>query len=161
MQTVLGASGQIGSELAKALKQNFTDDIRLVSRNPKKVNSSDKLFSANLLDFEQTSKAVEDSEIVYFTAGLPIDSKLWVQQFPIMMSNVIKACALHKAKLVFFDNTYMYPQTDAPQIEEAPFEPYGTKGKVRAGMTLELLEAIMSKNFNIHTRCQQSHGTVG
>jgi len=27
MQTILGASGQIGEELARALKQNFTSDI--------------------------------------------------------------------------------------------------------------------------------------
>lgn len=36
-QTILGAGGAIGVELAKALSV-FTSDIRLVGRNPKKVN---------------------------------------------------------------------------------------------------------------------------
>lgn len=35
MQTILGSGGAIGIELAKALKE-FTNEIRLVSRNPKK-----------------------------------------------------------------------------------------------------------------------------
>ncbi|HHF7372734.1 hypothetical protein [Legionella bozemanae] len=35
-QTILGANGQIAEELAKELRKNYTPDIRLVSRNPKK-----------------------------------------------------------------------------------------------------------------------------
>ena len=38
MQTILGANGTIGSVLAKELT-NYTDKIRLVSRNPKKGES--------------------------------------------------------------------------------------------------------------------------
>ena len=36
MQTILGSTGVIGNELAKALPQ-YTNKIRLVSRNPKKL----------------------------------------------------------------------------------------------------------------------------
>lgn len=32
MQTILGANGQIGEELARELKRSFTSDIRIVSR---------------------------------------------------------------------------------------------------------------------------------
>lgn len=142
MQTILGASGQIGRELALALKRDFTNDIRLVSRNPKKVNDSDQLFSADLLDAAQTLRAVEGSQIVYFTAGLPMDTQLWVVQWPILMRNVIDACAAHGAKLVYFDNTYMYPQTSIPQTEDTVFKPYGDKGKVRGVIAQALLDAM-------------------
>ena len=37
--TILGSTGTIGRELAKALTQ-YTGDIRLVSRNPKRVKST-------------------------------------------------------------------------------------------------------------------------
>ena len=47
MQTVLGAGGAISTELARALKK-YTNRIRLVSRNPKRVNDSDELFKADL-----------------------------------------------------------------------------------------------------------------
>lgn len=46
MQTILGSGGAIGTELAKHLT-NYTGQIRLVSRNPKKVNLTDELFSCN------------------------------------------------------------------------------------------------------------------
>ncbi|MBN9362583.1 MULTISPECIES: NAD-dependent epimerase/dehydratase family protein [unclassified Devosia] len=142
MQTILGASGQIGQELARALKRDFANDIRLVSRNPRKVNDTDHLQQANLLDPAQTMSAVEGSDIVYLTAGLPMDTKLWVEQWPVMMRNVIDACAAHGAKLVFFDNTYMYPQTAEPQTESMRFEPNGEKGRVRAAIANDLLGAM-------------------
>ena len=47
MQTILGSSGIIGKELAKALPQ-YTNKIRLVSRKPKKNNENDEFFKANL-----------------------------------------------------------------------------------------------------------------
>ncbi|ODT74175.1 MAG: NAD-dependent epimerase [Pelagibacterium sp. SCN 64-44] len=142
MQTILGASGQIGQELALALRRGFTEDIRLVSRNPKRVNDSDQLLPADLLDAGETRRAVAGSEIVYLTAGLPMDTRLWVEQWPVIMANVIDACAAEGARLVFFDNTYMYPQTAAPQTEETPFLPYGAKGRVRAAIAEQLLEAM-------------------
>lgn len=142
MQTILGANGQIGHELAGHLKRDFTNEIRLVSRRPQQVNGTDQLFSADLLDATQTMRAVEDSEIVYLTVGLPMDTRLWVEQWPILMRNTIDACAAHGAKLVFFDNTYMSPQTSQPQTEETEFSPHGEKGKVRAAIARELLEAM-------------------
>ncbi|MGJ1239409.1 hypothetical protein [Sphingobacterium siyangense] len=48
MQTILGANGQIGGELARELKRNFTSSIRIVSRDAKKVNDTDEVFSADL-----------------------------------------------------------------------------------------------------------------
>lgn len=142
MQTILGASGQIGRELALSLKRDFTSDIRLVSRNPHRVNETDQLVKADLLDAKQTSDAVKGSSIVYLTAGLPMDTQLWVEQWPTMMRNVIAACKTHQAKLVYFDNTYMYPQTDTPQQEDAPFQPNGEKGRIRAVITDMLLESM-------------------
>jgi len=142
MQTILGANGQIANELAKELKNKYTTDIRLVSRNPRKVNDSDILFSANLLDYQQTSNAIKGSHIVYLTVGLPMNTKLVQQQFPVFMRNTINACIEHGAKLVFFDNTYMYPQNAIPITEETRFDPVGPKGKVRADITNMLLDAM-------------------
>ena len=142
MQTILGASGQIGRELAAYLHHEFPGELRLVSRRPQKVNATDQLHSADLLDAEQAMAAVEGSQIAYLTAGLPMDTRLWVAQWPVLMRNVIQACAAHGTKLVFFDNTYMYPQTADPQTELTPFCPQGAKGQVRAQIAGDLLEAM-------------------
>jgi nucleoside-diphosphate-sugar epimerase len=142
MQTILGANGQIANELAKELRKNYTADIKLVSRNPRSVNDSDILFQANLLDHQQTYNAVKGSQVVYLTVGLPMDTKLMQQQFPVFMRNAIDACVEHGAKLVFFDNTYMYPQNNIPLMEETKFDPVGPKGKVRAEIANMLLDTI-------------------
>ena len=59
-QTILGANGTIGQVLAKELR-NYTNQIRLVSRNPKKVNDTDELFPADLSDATMVEKAIEGS----------------------------------------------------------------------------------------------------
>ena len=143
MQTILGANGPIGEQLAGYLHDNVTDDLRLVSRTPVKIHDSDQLCAADLRDAAATADAVAGSDIAYLTVGLPIDSTLWEQQFPVMMANTIAACAKFGTKLVFFDNTYMYPQTAVPQFEDTAFAPLGRKARVRAQIT-ELLLAAMS-----------------
>lgn len=139
MQTVLGSGGQIAGELTRELHRNFTDDIRLVSRHPRKMNESDQLVQADLMDAKATDAAVAGSDIVYLTVGLPMDSGLWEQRFPTMMANTIAACHKHGSKLVFFDNTYMYPRTSTVQTEETAFEPVGRKATVRAQVATMLL----------------------
>ncbi|MGC5698843.1 NAD-dependent epimerase/dehydratase family protein [Pseudomonas sp. NFXW11] len=142
MQTILGASGQIALELARELFSTHTDDLRLVSRHPAKINPSDSLAPADLLDADQAAKAVKGSSIVYFTAGLPPDTRMWEQQFPRMLKNALEATRAANAKFVYFDNTYMYPQDDRLLTEDAPFQPVGRKGRVRAAMASMVLQEM-------------------
>ncbi|MCT3763326.1 NAD-dependent epimerase/dehydratase family protein [Elizabethkingia anophelis] len=144
MQTILGANGQIGEELARELKRNFTSDIRIVSRRAQKVNDTDEIFSADLSVREKAIEAVKGSEIAYFTLGLPISSDLWEKQFPVILRNVIDACKVNGTKLVFFDNTYMYPQDDRILTENTAFDPVGRKGRVRRQMAEMVLKEIQS-----------------
>ncbi|MBY0367359.1 NAD-dependent dehydratase [Roseateles aquatilis] len=142
MQTILGATGQIAVELARELRRTYTGDLRLVSRNPRKVNDTDTLVPADLLDARQAAAAVAGSSIVYFTAGLPPDTALWEAQFPVMLRNALEATRAAGAKFVYFDNTYMYPQDDRVLTEDAPFEPVGRKGRVRAAMASTVLQEM-------------------
>lgn len=160
MQTILGANGQIAEELARELHRSYTTDIRLVSRNPKKINDTDQLFPANLLDAQATDKAVAGSEIAYLTVGLPMNAQMWEEQFPIMMKNVINACKKHQCRLVFFDNTYMYAKTSEPQTEESLFVPVGKKSTVRAKMATMLLNEMNNKSIEaVICRAPEFYGT--
>lgn len=144
MQTILGANGQIGEELARELKRNFTSDIRIVSKNARKVNHTDEVFSADLSIREKAIEAVKGTEIAYFTLGLPINSDLWEELFPKILQNVMDACKTNGTKLVFFDNTYMYPQDGRVLTEKTPFNPLGRKAKVRRTMAEMVLKEMES-----------------
>jgi len=142
MQTILGSGGTIGLELAKALPQ-YTDHIRLVSRNPQKVNQTDELFKADLTNPVDVLSAVEGSDTVYLTVGLPYDTKVWQSTWPVVMKNVIDGCKTHDARLVFFDNIYMYdPDYLGAMTEDTPIRPVSKKGAVRAQIAGMLLDAV-------------------
>ena len=144
MQVILGANGQIGEELARELKRNYTSDIRIVSRKAQKINDTDEVFSADLSIKEQAIEAVKGAEIAYFTLGLPMNSEMWEESFSKILQNVIDACKINGTKLVFFDNTYMYPQDDRILTENTPFQPIGRKARVRKKMAEMVLKEMQS-----------------
>jgi nucleoside-diphosphate-sugar epimerase len=146
MQTILGANGVIATELSKHLP-SYKTTIRQVSRHPKKVNESDELVTADLLNYEQTEKAVAGSEVVYLLAGLRYDTDVWREEWPKVMRNVIDACKKHGSKLVFFDNVYSYGLVKGPMTEETPFNPVSKKGEVRAKIATMLLDEVKSGNL--------------
>lgn len=144
MQTILGANGTIGSVLAKELK-NYTNQIRLVSRNPKKVNETDELFPADLSDGTQVEKAIEGSEVVYLLVGFEYNIKVWQNKWPKLMRATIDACIKHKAKLVFFDNVYLYDINAIPHMtENSTINPPSKKGRVRREIADMLLNEVKS-----------------
>jgi len=147
MQTILGSGGAIGFELAKSLKE-YTSEIRLVSRNPKKVNETDELMSADLLEIADVRKAVSGSTVVYLTAGIQYSAKLWNQNWPRIMRNVISACMESNVKLVFFDNIYMYDLGYLDGMnEETQVNPSSEKGKVRAKIANMILDEVKKGNL--------------
>jgi nucleoside-diphosphate-sugar epimerase len=141
MQTILGATGIIGKEVAKNLVQ-YTDRIRLVSRHPEKVNETDELISADLTLKDEVYRAVKGSEIVYLTVGLPYDLKVWETTWPVVMRNVIEACMENRARLVFFDNVYLYGKVNGWMTEETPEHPDSKKGEVRAKIVQMLMNEV-------------------
>lgn len=147
MQTILGSGGAIGEPLARALR-NYTDTVRLVSRNPKKVQESDELFPADLTNAKQVDAAVKGSSVVYLTAGLEYKLKIWRRDWPLIMKNVIDACLHHKAKLVFFDNVYMYAPDAIPHmVEDSRVDPISEKGKVRAALINQIFDAVKHRQL--------------
>lgn len=149
MQTILGAGGATGIALAKELK-TYTQPIRLVSRNPARVNADDELFPADLLDASQVEAAVAGSSVVYLTAGLEYNIKVWKRDWPVLMQNVINACLKAKARLVFLDNVYMYAANEIPAMtERSSVNPPSEKGKVRARVQDMLLTAMKKEGLQV------------
>lgn len=141
MQTILGSGGAIGIPLAKELIK-YTDAIRLVSRSPQKVNESDELYPMDLNDLSKLDDALKGSKIVYLVVGFEYKLSVWQDIWPRFVQEVINACKKHHAKLVFFDNVYLYDTTAIPHMTEASaIHAPSKKGKVRQ----QLHEMIMTE----------------
>jgi nucleoside-diphosphate-sugar epimerase len=144
MQTILGANGTIGSVLAKELR-TYTDQVRLVSRNPTRVKESDMLHPADLSQSGAVDKAVEGSDVVYLVVGFDYKLNVWEEKWPKLMRETIDACIKHNARLVFFDNVYMYDQSAISHMtEESSINPPSKKGEVRKQIAQMLLDAARS-----------------
>lgn len=141
LHTILGANGNIARIVSSELYKKGIR-VRQFSRNPKKVNDSDELASGDLLDSLAVNNAVSGSDVVYLLAGIRYSSKIWEEEWPIIMSNTIEACISNNAKLLFFDNMYAYDPGEVGNLtEETPLKPKSRKGMVRK----EILEMLWEK----------------
>src|SRR5713226_670618 len=138
MITILGAGGVIANEVVKLLSTR-KHPFRLVARNARPVPGATQMISADLSDKEQTVRALAGSSIVYLLVGLKYDHKLWAEMWPRIMANTIEACKRAGARLIFFDNVYMYGKVSGTMTEETPFNPCSKKGEVRAKIATSLI----------------------
>lgn len=146
-QTILGAGGVIANNLTTELLSRGKN-ARLVSRSAKPFQGVTDLVAANLLNAQAVSDAVKGSDIVYLTAGLTYKTKIWQEEWPLLMQNTIEACKRHNAKLIFFDNVYAYGKVDGIMTETTPYNPCSKKGEVRAKIAMQLMEETKKGNLN-------------
>lgn len=147
MQTILGSGGAIGNPLAKELKK-YTNQIRLVSRNPKKVNDTDELFPIDVFDLAQINNAIAGSEVVYIVIGFEYKLSVWQKIWPPFMKAVVAACKLHNTKLVFFDNVYMYSKSAIPNMTEtSTIDAPSKKGEIRKQLHEIIMNEVEKRNL--------------
>jgi nucleoside-diphosphate-sugar epimerase len=87
---------------------------------------------------------VAGSDFVYLLAGLDYNRKIWRAEWPVIMRNTIDACKAAGARLIFFDNVYMYGRVDGSMTESTPYNPCSAKGKIRAEIDEMLLKEMKS-----------------
>lgn len=137
MYTILGAGGSVSNELVKLLAARNVPS-RAVSRHPGTVAGAAETRTADFTKHEQTLEAVAGSDVVFLLVGLKYDHKLWAEQWPRIIDNTIDACKRAGARLVFFDNVYMYGKVQGQMTEETPYHPTSRKGEVRAEIATTL-----------------------
>lgn len=160
MITILGAGGIIANELSAELaKQN--EPVRLVSRSHTAGAGAQgqQMVTADVSDLGQTVAAVSGSRLVFLLVGLKYDIAVWRTTWPAIMRNTIEACKRAGARLVFFDDVYMYGAVDGAMTENTPFNPSSKKGSVRAQVATMLLEEIKAGNVTaLIARCADFYG---
>lgn len=156
LHTILGGNGTIATELIPILQSNG-QQIRLFSRHPKPVSGAE-MISGDVLKREDVFQAVKGSEVVYLLVGLEYKKKIWKSSWPVIMRHTIDACKATGARLVFFDNVYMYGRVKGKMTETTPFNPNSEKGRIRSGidemllreMNAGSLQAIIAKSADFY-----------
>jgi nucleoside-diphosphate-sugar epimerase len=145
LHVVLGAAGGTGGAIVRELVGQGRR-VRAVTRGGNAAARYGSLppasfedVAADVSEREQLRRALEGADVVFHCAQ-PAYSR-WPQEFPAMTRGILAATAAVGAKLVFADNLYMYGPVDGPMTEETPPVAQTKKGKVRAAMAAELLEA--------------------
>ncbi|MCX2431232.1 NAD-dependent epimerase/dehydratase family protein [Pedobacter sp. GR22-10] len=147
MYVILGAGGPSAHALtAELLAHQKT--VRLVSRKPIAVsNPTLSWVQADLLNEAQVCEAAKGATVVYLCAGIIYDAKIWQQQWPLIMNNVINAVKSVGARLIFLDNIYMYGLVNGPVTEQTPYHPCSVKGEIRASVANSLMDEVSTGNI--------------
>jgi nucleoside-diphosphate-sugar epimerase len=141
---ILGAGGSISKVLIKELLLD-NQKIKLAARHAKTIEGIES-EKTDLLNFDEVNNVIEEFSMVYLTAGLTYDIKVWKEEWPKILRNVVEACGAKNAKLIFFDNVYAYGKVNGVMTEETPINPVSKKGEVRAKLLEYLNSEIKNKN---------------
>jgi nucleoside-diphosphate-sugar epimerase len=147
MHTILGAGGPVSNALTKELLTNG-NTVKLVSRKPVTIFSGAQWVQADLKDRRQVLASVKGSSVIYITAGLTYNRKIWAAEWPLIMENLLAAAKETGARLIFFDNVYMYGRVKGAMTEQTPYNPSSVKGEIRARIAERLMEESKRGNIN-------------
>ncbi len=133
---VLGA-GQVSHHIVAELHSRGVRPT-VVSRSGTELDDADAT-TADANDPTALTAALDGASLVISTAQ-PAYHR-WPEEFPALQRSIVEACAANDARLVVLDNVYAYGTPGTPMTETTPFSATDRKGRTRAAMATELLEA--------------------
>jgi nucleoside-diphosphate-sugar epimerase len=112
--------------------------VRVVSRSGRAaVPSGVEVVAAEASSPAAATAAADGAAVAY--QCLNPEYHRWAEEFPPLQAGVVAACRANGARLVSFENVYMYGDTGgAPMTEDTPARPHTRKGKVRLAMAEQL-----------------------
>jgi nucleoside-diphosphate-sugar epimerase len=143
---VLGGNGIIGRETITSLLENGRS-VASVGRRSSTISGAVSV-TADLLDRAAVARALDGAEVAYLVAGLPYSSRIWAEQWPVILRNTIHAALQHGTHLIYFDNVYAYGRVSGPMTETTPAVPSSRKGRVRAA-ALDLLSEAVARGLTV------------
>lgn len=137
---VIFGAGQVGRPLAELLLA-AGHRVRLAKRTSIRLPGAE-VVTGDAGDAAFCTSAVRDAAVVYHCMNPPYFAKIWAEQVPLYLENLIAAAARAAARLVVLDNVYaLGPPDGRPLDEERPLNPCSRKGEVRARAIERLFEA--------------------
>lgn len=140
MAQVVFGTGAVGLALVDHLAAAGEEVTAVNHRGNADVPDGVDVVGGDASDPEFTSEVVQGASVIYQCLNPPYTR--WPELFPPLQSAVVKAAATAGAKVVSFENLYLYgPTGGAPLTEDLPSASTGAKGQVRARMAAVLLAA--------------------
>jgi len=124
LHVVIGASGQIGAHLVRALEA-AGHRVRRVTRSPRPGH-----VAGDIGDVASAIDLCADASVVHVCFGGP--HATWHAELPRMTDGVLAGAAAAGARVVFADNLYAYGPHDGVLTEDSPLRPAGPKQRLRA-----------------------------
>jgi nucleoside-diphosphate-sugar epimerase len=155
--TIVFGNGAIGSLVSEKLLARG-ERVRIAQRSrPAHLPAGAEFVACDILNPQDVRRAVEGAKRVLLAVGFPYDSRVWRTAWPKAMNNVIEACALVDARVVFIDNLYQLgPQSEA-RTEEMPLTTFGEKPAILAEVTRIWMAARSRVRFAA-LRCPDFYG---
>jgi nucleoside-diphosphate-sugar epimerase len=146
---VIFGTGAVGMSVMEALVQRGRRRVLMVNRSGRaSVPEGVEVIGGDATDETFAREASKGASVVYFALNPPYDK--WPELFPPLQAGVLEAAASAGAKLIAMENLYMYGPTEGrPLTEDLPYAPNTRKGRVRARMSEELMEAHSSGRVRV------------
>src|SRR5512135_183259 len=142
---VIFGTGPLGTAVMRELVRRGKQ-VRMVNRSgraPQGTPAEVRVDAADALDAAAVRARAEGASAVYQCVNAPYHE--WVEKFPPMNTNILNAAAAVDAKLIVAENVYMYGDPGGkPITEDLPIQPHTRKGRVRAAMSREVMDAHAS-----------------
>jgi nucleoside-diphosphate-sugar epimerase len=138
---VIFGSGPVGIWTARALVETG-HAVRAVNRTGKRpglMPEPVEIVAADAADTSQAIEAARGAAVVYQALNPPYDQ--WQALFPPLQHAVMEAARAAGARYVSIDNLYGYGAAAGTLTETTPQAPNSKKGRLRAGMTRDVLAA--------------------
>jgi nucleoside-diphosphate-sugar epimerase len=135
IDVVIFGYGAVGRATADLLIKSGRR-IRIVQRTqPADLPQGVAFVAADILDGDAVRAATRGAAQIVVALGFAYEAKVWRRSWPRAMANILAAAEATAARVVFFDNLYMYGPQDVPLREDMPLTSFGDKPAVRAEIT--------------------------
>src|SRR5918994_243474 len=146
---VVFGTGPVGTSVMETLMQRGRCRVQMVNRSGRaSVPEGVEVVGGDATHEAFAREVSQGASVVYFALNPPYNK--WPELFLPLQAGVLEGTAAAGAKLVAMENIYMYGPTDGrPLTEDLPYAPKTRKGKVRARMSEELMEAHSSGRVQV------------